>query len=63
MWREMKSSRKFISKIEGAVIGSIPISAFKQVLIYDKRNEKFVFFLKIGCSTVTVLFLCVVFTR
>ncbi|HIF9218062.1 TPA: hypothetical protein ACX6QF_003606 [Photobacterium damselae] len=41
MWHKMKSSRKFISKVEGAVIGSIPISAFKQVLIYEKCNEKF----------------------
>ncbi|ABI38919.1 conserved hypothetical protein [Shewanella sp. MR-4] len=41
MWYKMDSTRKFITQIEGAVIGVIPTSAFKQVLFYDTRKSSF----------------------
>ncbi|MGY5820761.1 hypothetical protein [Vibrio chemaguriensis] len=41
LWHEVNSTRKFITQIEGAVIGSIPILAFKQVLVYDTQKSSF----------------------
>ena len=41
-WKNENSSRKFITIIEGAVIGSIPSSAFKKVLLYKSIHNEFV---------------------
>ena len=41
LWHQMGSTRKFITQIEGAVIGSIPTLAFKQVLVYDTQKSSF----------------------
>lgn len=41
LWHEVNSTRKFITKIEGAVIGSIPKLAFKQILVYDTKKSSF----------------------
>lgn len=42
LWHKMDSTRKFITKIEGAVIGSISKSAFKKVLHYEQRSASFI---------------------
>lgn len=41
LWKNTNSSRKFITIIEGAVIGAIPSTAFKQVLLYQSCSEQF----------------------
>lgn len=41
LWHETNSTRKFITIIEGAVIGEIPESTFKKVLLYQRDIEKF----------------------
>lgn len=41
LWYEMNSTRKFITRIEGAVLGLIPASAFRQVLHYERQNGFF----------------------
>jgi hypothetical protein len=41
MWHESNSNRKFMTGIEGAVLKSVPIDAFRNVLLFSKRDQKF----------------------
>ncbi|PKG37080.1 hypothetical protein [Psychromonas sp. Urea-02u-13] len=41
LWHKMDSTRKFMTQIEGAVIGSIPTSAFKKILHYEQQSSSF----------------------
>ncbi|MFZ3464557.1 hypothetical protein [Vibrio harveyi] len=41
LWHQMGSTRKFITRIEGAVLGEIPTSAFKKILYYERQRRAF----------------------
>lgn len=42
MWHKQNSNRKFMTGIEGAILGSVSINAFKAVLIYSKDTGEFI---------------------